>query len=339
MTGQIVLASTGFKTNLDHGYVTDSAGNFTHQRDATSDWWHLNNNAGTATYKFYWETGNAEYTGNVTAPKFIGALQGNANTASTANFATTAGHAVDATKLPLAGGTMTGGLTLAGAPTADLHAATKKYVDDSLSNMSGPMRFMGTLGSGGTTSSLGAAAAANKGHSYKVITAGTYQSVSAKVGDMLVSNGSSWILIPSGDEPSGTVTNIATGSGLTGGPITTSGTISHATPSGASSGAKGSSTARYYIKTITTDAFGHVTAVTTGNETVTNTDEKVKQLAAITTAGVYPIILANSTATTEVTGTVNKTSTLSYNPNTYALKVNNATIQYNNASGCLEIIV
>lgn len=34
------------------------------------------------------------------------------------------------TKLALAGGTMTGALTLSGAPTLDLHAATKKYVDD-----------------------------------------------------------------------------------------------------------------------------------------------------------------------------------------------------------------
>ncbi len=32
--------------------------------------------------------------------------------------------------LALAGGTMLGALTLAGAPTVDLHAATKKYVDD-----------------------------------------------------------------------------------------------------------------------------------------------------------------------------------------------------------------
>ena len=32
--------------------------------------------------------------------------------------------------LPLSGGTLTGNLTLKGAPTADLMAATKKYVDD-----------------------------------------------------------------------------------------------------------------------------------------------------------------------------------------------------------------
>ena len=33
-------------------------------------------------------------------------------------------------RLALAGGTMTGAITLSGAPTADLHAATKKYTDD-----------------------------------------------------------------------------------------------------------------------------------------------------------------------------------------------------------------
>ena len=37
---------------------------------------------------------------------------------------------VNATFLALAGGTMTGKITLDGVPTADLHASTKKYVDD-----------------------------------------------------------------------------------------------------------------------------------------------------------------------------------------------------------------
>ena len=85
---------------------------------------------------------------------------------------------------------------------------------------------------------------------------------------MLVSDGSAWILIPSGDEPSGTVTNVASGEGLTGGPITSSGTLKHAVPTGAASGDKGSSTDHVYIKTITTDKFGHITAVTTGSEVV-----------------------------------------------------------------------
>jgi hypothetical protein len=34
--------------------------------------------------------------------------------------------------MPTAGGTFTGAVTLAGAPTTDLNAATKKYVDDTV---------------------------------------------------------------------------------------------------------------------------------------------------------------------------------------------------------------
>ena len=73
-----------------------------------------------------------------------------------------------------------------------------------------------------------AAASENKGHTYKVITNHSADSKcpACKAGDMIISNGSAWVVIPSGDEPSGTVTSIATGTGLSGGPITSSGTIS-----------------------------------------------------------------------------------------------------------------
>ena len=73
-----------------------------------------------------------------------------------------------------------------------------------------------------------AAASENKGHTYKVITnhSADNKCPACKAGDMIISNGSAWVVIPSGDEPSGTVTSIATGTGLSGGPITTSGTIS-----------------------------------------------------------------------------------------------------------------
>jgi hypothetical protein len=76
----------------------------------------------------------------------------------------------------------------------------------------------------------------------------------------------------------GTVTSvgISNGGGLSvsNSPVTSSGTItvSHAVPTGAEATTLGSSTSRYYIKTITTDAYGHVTGVTTGNETVTNSN-------------------------------------------------------------------
>lgn len=46
-----------------------------------------------------------------------------------------ADNSTDSTKLPLAGGTMTGAITLAGDPTANLHAATKQYVDTAISGI------------------------------------------------------------------------------------------------------------------------------------------------------------------------------------------------------------
>jgi len=88
-----------------------------------------------------------------------------------------------------------------------------------------PMIYQGTLGVGGTITDLPTASSSNKGFVYNVITAGTYSSKTAIVGDVFISNGSDWVLVPSGDEPTGTVTSIATGVGLTGGTITTSGTI------------------------------------------------------------------------------------------------------------------
>lgn len=72
---------------------------------------------------------------------------GNANTATKLQTARTINGVpfdgtanitiADSTKLPITGGTMTGDLTLKGNPTADLMAATKKYVDDSVASVGG----------------------------------------------------------------------------------------------------------------------------------------------------------------------------------------------------------
>lgn len=71
---------------------------------------------------------------------------------------------------------------------------------------------------------------------YKVITAGTYASKTAKIGDTFISTGSEWVLIPSGDEPEGTVTSVGlsvpTGLSVTGSPITTFGTLAISFASG-----------------------------------------------------------------------------------------------------------
>lgn len=108
--------------------------------------------------------------------------------------------------------------------------ATTAYVTTAIANLPEPMLFKGSVGTGGTITSLPTAAASNEGFTYKVITA-LSTPVVAKVGDTVISNGSEWVVIPSGDEPSGTVTSVgvsnATNGGLTisGSPITSSGTV------------------------------------------------------------------------------------------------------------------
>jgi hypothetical protein len=124
------------------------------------------------------------------------------------------------------------------------------------------MIFKGSLGTGGTITALPVDGSANIGDTYKVITAGTYASKAAKVGDTFIcltktSSANTWELIPSGDEPSGTVTSITIKATSpiaidSSSAITTSGTrtLSHAN-SGVTAG---------NYKSVTVNATGHVTA-------------------------------------------------------------------------------
>lgn len=81
-------------------------------------------------------------------------------------------------------------------------AALKKAntANDRIDNLPLPMVFKGTLGTGGTIEVLPSASSANEGFVYIVITDGTYASQSAKAGDTFVSDGSAWVLVPSGDD-------------------------------------------------------------------------------------------------------------------------------------------
>lgn len=140
--------------------------------------------------------------------------------------------------------------------------ATTAYVDTAISNLPDPMVFKGSLGTGGTITALPVDGSANVGDTYKVITAGTYASKAADVGDTFIcltktSSANTWELIPSGDEPNGTVTSVtlqATTPILIDDntAITTSGTrtFTHAT-SGVTAGTYNS---------VTVDTYGHVTA-------------------------------------------------------------------------------
>lgn len=125
------------------------------------------------------------------------------------------------------------------APTASANTnttqiATTAFVQTAIENLPSPMVFKGSLGTNGTITSLPVNGTATIGDTYKVITAGTYAGVAADVGDTYIcltktSNANTWELIPSGDEPSGTVTSVAmsvpTGLTVSGSPITGSGTL------------------------------------------------------------------------------------------------------------------
>ena len=167
--------------------------------------------------------------------------------------------------------TFTGTVSLGSNATATTPAATdndtsvattafvKTVVANSINELPSPMIFKGSLGTGGTITSLPAATTSNEGYTYKVITNGTYGGQSAKIGDTFISDGSNWIYIPSGDEPSGTVTNVKIQATSPiaiddSSAITTSGTrtISH-NDSGVTAGT---------YKSVTVDTKGHVTAGT-----------------------------------------------------------------------------
>ena len=75
-----------------------------------------------------------------------------------------------------------------------------KTANERIDNLPLPMVFKGSLGTGGTISTLPTASSSNEGYVYIVITDGTYAGQVAKAGDTFVSDGSSWVLIPSADE-------------------------------------------------------------------------------------------------------------------------------------------
>ena len=197
--------------------------------------------------------GNAESTyrkGNVNlTPANIGAqpafTDGSATIASESNGVVTIKSGVNQTSGKIAnssGSDITlgtaakkGVATSISSSSTDNDLATAKAVNDAITSLPSPMVFKGSLGTDGTITTLPTASAANEGYTYKVITAGTYAGQAAGVGDLFIcgkpegSSSYSWILIPAGDEPEGTVTSVGvsvpTGFSVSNTPITSSGTI------------------------------------------------------------------------------------------------------------------
>jgi len=159
-------------------------------------------------------------------------------------------------------------------------------------DISTAMVFKGSLGTGGTITALPTASSSTVGDTYKVIKDGTYASQAAKAGDVFVcSDEPAWVLIPSGDEPKGTVTSVTLKATSpiaidSTSAITSSGTrtISHAN-SGATAGSYGDSAAQtpayggtFKVPYVTVNATGHVTGISEHTVKIPasdNTDTKV----------------------------------------------------------------
>ena len=215
---------------------------------------------------------SSDVTANITVPTKTSDLTNDSG--YTTNTGTITGVSVNGTSVATSGvaniesvpaSILTGAIPSAVTATTQTQGdnstkiATTGYVDTAIGNLPEPMIFKGSLGTGGTITDLPVAAASNEGWTYKVISNGTYASQSAKIGDTFISDGTAWVLIPSGDEPSGTVTSvkIQATSPITidnNAAITTSGTrtLSHAN-SGVTAGT---------YKSVTVNATGHITAGT-----------------------------------------------------------------------------
>ena len=191
-----------------------------------------------------------------------------------------------------------------------------------IDNLPEPMVFKGTLGVNGTIASLPTASSSNNGYTYKVITDGTYDGKSAKVGDVFTSNATEWVLIPSGDE---TFTDTwrsvkVDGTELLGSSITTgavnfkSGT--NVTVSGNGNDITISATDTTYSKAtaqadglMSKEDFGKLSGVETGaqvnvqsdwNQANTSADDYIKNKPTLGTASALNVASSGDASTTEV---------------------------------------
>lgn len=186
------------------------------------------------------------------------------------------GNQINTTYAPLASPALTGTPT---APTANAgdnstQIATTSFVQSAISGISGAMYFKGTVGTSGTAGTALPTSGVKVGDTYKIVTAGTYASQAAKVGDLFIATATTptWAYVPSGDDTD--VTQVTAGAGLNttsddsatdGGSITSTGTL-YLTKSGVTAGT---------YQGLTIDKYGRVTAAenkgyTTNTGTVTS---------------------------------------------------------------------
>ena len=185
---------------------------------------------------------NPELTGVPIAPT---ATKGtNTNQIATTSFVASAVDGLASLNNPNFTGIPTAPKAIKGTNTTQL--ATTSFVAEAISDLEGSMHYRGTV-VGGNLPTVGVM----NGDTYKVAEAGTYDGRQAKVGDLFIAvtdgNVVAWTYVPSADDVA--VTSITAGAGLTGGTITTTGTIALAS-SGVTAGT---------YQGLTIDTYGRVT--------------------------------------------------------------------------------
>jgi len=176
-----------------------------------------------------------------------------------ANFATTVTNSI-ATKLPLAGGTMTGAIAMGtnkitglGNPTSAQDAATKYYIDNVVlapSNLTGPITSVGSATSIASQTGTGTKFVVDTSPTLVtpvlgVATATSINGTTIPSSKTLVATDSTTYVVPSQTGNSGKY-------------LTTNGTVSSWTPpTGASAGT-------YTLTTVTVDSNGRITAISSG---------------------------------------------------------------------------
>ena len=260
-------------------------------------------------------------------------------------YATAAQGTLATNAMPKSGGEFTGNVSFASGktltvntPSADSHAATKKYVDDAIGDVLGAadaVVFKGTLGEGGTITTVPNGKSNNSsapvdqtyqaGWTYKIITAGTYAGKPCEAGDLLIAihdsvsgqtaiNNDHWTVAQGNLD--GTVNTVNGG---------TSGSL-----------AKFTNTHTIENGPAFTTSYNSSTAVTTSHRFLredgswvtpkytTNTDVSVTQSPYTTsTNGEFPLLFKKTNNTDAETGNVNfakvTNTTLTYNPSTGTL--------------------
>ena len=118
--------------------------------------------------------------------------------AAAAELDAAAAQATADAALSRSGGTMTGKITLDGAPTVDLHAATKKYVDDSIGSGGDSGGDGGSSGGGGELRYASVSYSANTSATGTFAVAPNWTSENADVGDWFESSSANRFTVPAG---------------------------------------------------------------------------------------------------------------------------------------------